>query len=378
MNKTRWFHDGMQNAPVVDVNPGSMIAILDACLVNGWGLKTATSAVASNGTLTVTVDNGHGFEVDQIINLDSAVPVEFNGDYKVKTAPNNTVFTCDTDQPDQTVGGVILVKVAPCGWTKPYADGITKAVYRNESVLGTGLYLQIIDDGNRANAGSAPYAGLVQGRGFEDMTDVDTGTNVVYSDYEWLTRNAGMFYKKLVVNDKNVGWAIVGDDRAFYLQSTAGNGEAAVSMVGDLNDPGLHPAWCAAMNLSAYPYEHYHHFDPHRHMAMSRDILDQPNPTLVTVGGGYGSSQKSGTSENNVDYPCPYNGGMIGWYPLPVRHLNAPHHIRGTLPGEIDLPFNGHGFLTNRQIYNFDNLGKVYILAGPNTSYLGYLLEDWR
>lgn len=45
----KFFHSEMPSAPVLSGTAGSLLAILDACLVNGWGLMTATSVVVSGG-----------------------------------------------------------------------------------------------------------------------------------------------------------------------------------------------------------------------------------------------------------------------------------------------------------------------------------------
>jgi len=51
-NKVKWMYQGMGGAPVLTNNWGSMTALLDACLVNGFNLQTASSITRDGSTAT--------------------------------------------------------------------------------------------------------------------------------------------------------------------------------------------------------------------------------------------------------------------------------------------------------------------------------------
>ena len=63
-NKVKWMHNGFAGAPVLTNNWGSLTALLDACLVNGFNLKTVTALSRTDDTATATIGTGHGFMVD--------------------------------------------------------------------------------------------------------------------------------------------------------------------------------------------------------------------------------------------------------------------------------------------------------------------------
>ena len=58
----KYFHSEMPGAPVMSGTAGSRIAVLDACLVDGWGLLTASSVVVAAGVATATFPTSHAFE----------------------------------------------------------------------------------------------------------------------------------------------------------------------------------------------------------------------------------------------------------------------------------------------------------------------------
>ena len=60
--QVKWMHQGMAGAPVLTNNWGSLTALLDACLVTGWGLLSATSASVSAGVCTLNFASTHSFE----------------------------------------------------------------------------------------------------------------------------------------------------------------------------------------------------------------------------------------------------------------------------------------------------------------------------
>ena len=66
-NKVKWMHNGFAGAPVLTNNWGSLTALLDACLVNGFNLKTVTALSRTDDTATATIGTGHGFMVDQVV-----------------------------------------------------------------------------------------------------------------------------------------------------------------------------------------------------------------------------------------------------------------------------------------------------------------------
>ena len=131
----------MSGAPVLSGTAGTLIAVLDACLVNGFGSVTLNSLVVQNNVATATVSGGHGFAmivgvnnvspgVGPVVRIDGATPAALNGDWRLASVPNSTTFTFAAEGiPDQTATGTITAKRAPAGWAKAFG-GANKAAYQ--------------------------------------------------------------------------------------------------------------------------------------------------------------------------------------------------------------------------------------------------------
>jgi len=124
--------------------------------------------VVASDVATVTIDGGHDYEKHAVIRIAGATPAELNGDWRI-TAADATTFTFDaTGIADGAATGTITaIRATPGFWEKAFS-GTDKAAYRSTHPDATGLLFRIIDD-------EATTTGI-RIRGFESMTDVDTGT----------------------------------------------------------------------------------------------------------------------------------------------------------------------------------------------------------
>lgn len=66
MTTVNFSHNLQSGSPTLNGTAGSLIGVLDAALVSGFGLQTATITVAS-GVATLTTPLAHPFEVAQIV-----------------------------------------------------------------------------------------------------------------------------------------------------------------------------------------------------------------------------------------------------------------------------------------------------------------------
>jgi hypothetical protein len=165
--KPIYIHSGMVGAPQYANANDNIISILEACLVNGFNTKTATSASSISGVLTLNFASNPGFEPLQTVELAASDAALVNGQHRVVANANNQVTIAIAGLPDGAVGSTgagITIKQAGAGWSKPFSAS-TKAVFR--PATGNRRFLRVV------NAVGAN----VQARGYEDMTDVDTGTN---------------------------------------------------------------------------------------------------------------------------------------------------------------------------------------------------------
>lgn len=198
------FHSAMTGAPVLSGTAGALIAVLDACLVNGFGTTSVTSLTVASGVATANFASGHPFMVDAIALFSGATPAALNGEKRILSTTTNTVTFDATGVADGAATGTISAKLAAAGWGKTYA-GTNLAVYRSDDVTGTRLYLRVDDTG-------ATNARVV---GYEGMTDVNTGTGPFPTSTQ-LT-GGGYWPKASAANATGRSWTVIADGKTFFL-----------------------------------------------------------------------------------------------------------------------------------------------------------------
>lgn len=197
----------MTGAPVINNANYSGIGALDAFLVDGWGLQTANSLVVSGGVATLTFPTAFPAIVDSVILVAGATPEGLNGEQKVTsiaTATNTVRFA--TTLPDGTATGTITVKMAPAGWSKPLSKtGV--AVYKSVDPVAHagGMYLRV--DDSRTD-------GWMRVRGYETMSDVDTGTGMFPNDTQ---ANGGGWWQRHYSGTNPTRYAIFADSRTILF-----------------------------------------------------------------------------------------------------------------------------------------------------------------
>lgn len=193
------------NAPQLQNAYGSMINVLDACLVNGFGSQTVSTLTASGTTVTATFGSAHNFMQYQVIKIVGANQAEFNGEHRILTVPNanSITFQLAAAPSVTTATGTIVCSLPPLGWLKPFS-GTGKAAYRSSNTLLISRpYLRVVDELDPAyNVDYAKYAkvGIV-----EDMQSIDTMLGI-QSPYDsanptknWIGTGSGLSVKN--------GWA---------------------------------------------------------------------------------------------------------------------------------------------------------------------------
>ena len=226
-HKTRFFTSDMADAPVMTTGAGGIIAVLDGCLLNGFNTKTLSSLSVTSGVATATVSGGHGYSQYVIIEISGSSISALNGTHRVATVPNSTTFTFDaTGVANGTATGTITAIVAtPTGWTKAFS-GTNKAAYKS-TTSASGCYFRIDDSGAYNNSGGQPA------RGYESMTDVDTGS----SPFPTTAQQADFNWRRSIDATGGRLWALVADDQFFYLLTRieAANTANSPMFFGDIN-----------------------------------------------------------------------------------------------------------------------------------------------
>ena len=210
----KWFSSEMAGAPVVSGTKGSLLSMIDACLVTGFGLKTASSVSVASGIATVTLATGNFFQ-HQVILIAGATPSALNGEKRVLALPTATTFTFDaTGVADGAASGTITVKTAPLGWLKAFA-GTNSGAYKIDPALhpdSTTCLVRISDTGNY-NA---------QICGYESMSGIDTGA----AAFPTAAQQALWVFRSNATDATARTWFIVGDSRCVYVGIHAASASA--------------------------------------------------------------------------------------------------------------------------------------------------------
>lgn len=203
--KTKSFTSAMLGAPALSGTAGALIGVLDAVLVNGFGLQTASNLVVSGGIATVNYGAGHPFTVGTVALIAGAMPAGLNGEKRVLSTAANAMTFDATGISDQTATGTITSKVAPAGWSKLYS-GTNLAAYKIISPQGTGCVLRVDDTGTTT----------ARVRGYETMSDIATGTGPFPNVAQ--VAGAGLWWSKSnAASAAARPWRIVADDRGVYF-----------------------------------------------------------------------------------------------------------------------------------------------------------------
>lgn len=210
-------------APVLTGQAGSLITLLDACLVNGYNSKTIT-ITRSGTTATATCATAHGFAADGVkVQISGASEAEYNGIFLISNVSTNTFDFTVTGSPATPATGTITAKMPALGWTKPFS-GTNLAAYRGDAA-STGMYMRV-DDTNTIHS-------LV--RGYETMTDINTGTGLFPTVAQMAS---GTYWIKSTTADSTArAWVLIGDGYEFFLFTNSASSALHVRKGFHFGDP---------------------------------------------------------------------------------------------------------------------------------------------
>ncbi len=231
----RYFHSYMAGAPQLSANAGTLAAVLDAVLVDGFGLVSVSQIVVAAEVATATVPSNN-FGRLQVVRMEGSSTEALNGDKRVTSAVGNTFSFDATGVADGTyTAGTMTAKRAPLGWSLPFTD-TNKRMYRSLNVLSNGIMLRL-DDTNTFNGWNmfANVAGSY--RSMSHMTMAWDATSIgAYSGHNSLS-----FWVKSNVSTgaSSRPWVIVGDDRGFYINilSDSGYSSGRLEYFGEIASP---------------------------------------------------------------------------------------------------------------------------------------------
>ena len=237
----KFFHSGMPGAPSLLPAWGSLTSLLDAVLINGFGLTSVASITVTGGIATASVPGGHVLQVDQVALIGGAVQTVMNDEFRV-TARTATSFqfAAPAGAP-ATVTGTLTARVSPLNWEIAFT-GSNKRAYRSKNVLSPKNML-LINDGLKTPGYTTTWAKWANVGIVSAMSDIDTITgiqapfNPAKPTLNWANVDANQwgwfkwYFARVFGSDKAGdgggaarNWVIIGDDRLFYLFNTIAEG----------------------------------------------------------------------------------------------------------------------------------------------------------
>jgi hypothetical protein len=328
------------SAPTLANTAGSLITLLDACLVNGYGSVTLSSLAVSSNVATATVAAGHGFTMigntGPVIKIEGAAPSGLNGEWRI-TVTTSTAFTfATTGISDQTATGTITAKRAPAGFAKAFS-GTNKAAYRSNDITGSRLFLRI-DDG---------YTTYSRIRGYESMDDVDTVTPG-YGVFPTDAQISGGAYMYKDSGSGNRAWTLVSDERIvyFFCDATGSSQFVGGFVFGDVLSYKASDAFgCALIASGSASGTHV------LYVVASASSSSCIARSYTQLGMSILSSRYShgkitgGLGSGGSVYPCPVDDNIHMW---PVECWESTTIPRGLMPG-LWCPLHGtdviHGLI---------------------------------
>jgi len=317
----KWFHSGMADAPVLSATAaGSLINLLDVCLLNGFSVRTPDSIVVADGVATVSISAGNPYEKHAVVVISGVSNAALNAEWRIATSgASSFTFACP-GVANGTVTGA-SVKRAAAGWSKPFSD-TNKAAYQSLDPNSTQLYLQVDDT-------ATSYSKV---RGYEQMTSATAGTGLFpttaqVADMRW-PRNGGNTWA--IIADGLFMWVMPKASNALLLnhfgdlKSIVPNDKyhctlAAVS--GTSTNGGSHPN-AGSNSSTSYP----------RILARPADQVGSPIASFGTVFLSGSTNSWGGVSAASPSF----DGAVrIGGSVLAINAGSAAEKVRGMIPGAV-------------------------------------------
>ena len=369
-NEIVWYDSSETGAPTLNNAAGSLIGVLDACLITGFRLQTLTSVVVASNVATATL-SGHGYSDARMLDIAGAGTGAINGRKKITVTGAGTFTFPAPGVSDGTISGTITAKRSPLGWTKP-ASGTNKAIYQRSDVTATGMLLRLDDT---STGSSLNYARALM---LESYTDIDTYVATASGP------SGGQYWPRGYNNDTVAKvWVLVGDGKTFYFYTDLCNAASSGSSFTSGGTAGLQANWfgdivsyrsadaykciCAGQASAAgvsnpgfstiyAPGSTSMSNSGTLHLAREASQLSGSGRQAGLVGlGGTSGSLPAWSGGGYPVYPSPVDNGMDIHYPVRVAENSSTfsYPLRGYLRG-VYQPLMGLG--RSYHLQRFSNL----------------------
>ena len=376
-------HSGMTGAPSLYLGNGRVNAVLKACLVDGFNVKSVTSATASGGVVTFNFASAPGFGSMETVEVAGAANTAVNGKFRTVSAANNQVLVSIPGVPDGAVSGTITLKYPALGWTLPYTSGTTTYCFRQGGNETFKRFLRVSDSAVTSN--NAFYT-----RAYEAMTAVSTGTGLFPSTATYAGNGieTQMMDGGAIATSAARQWFLVGTARSFYFCfDMYGYGTAGAGSVNPLTTPGLIKLYTGGfffgdLNNVAKPGDQYAQYLCLSAYGPLNFVPQNCMPRLHSgVAGAVEGARVAGAAMTGMVYPSPSTGGLTVLSRAAVFDTEA---VRGTMPGALVIgerptaattPVNGGTIFTG--IPGITGRSLLALGQPINSDFLLALDEDW-
>ena len=334
----KWYQSSQNGAPQLNGQAGSLIAVLNACLVNGFNLRTLTSITRTGTVATATADAGHGFREGDTVLLAGASDAAYNGEKRIRNVSTNSFQFDVAGNPATPATGSFTAKIVPLDWESPFVAA-NKAVYRAKDITGNRLFLRIdetplVGDGNYGRGARTAMAQM-----WEVLNDIDNG--IGKSETMWRKAH----------NETSLArpWILVGDNKRFWLLVNWSESYAnryAPYFFGDF--PSFKAGDAYGALIAGYYDLTYNWGDPATNQVVDSvysvgsavgntgvwaarsytQLGGRVNAQWVSAPAGAGST---GLGSTSIVYPNPADNGIYVM-PVMIQEQTGPS-LRGRLPG---------------------------------------------
>lgn len=222
-----WFTSEQAGAPkIMGQSNGDLLKVLDACLINGWGLTDTIGIASTNDSVTITFPLAHGFMDNQTVLIKGAVNPQLNGRHRARRMTSNTIDVDVAGVVDEI--GVITVELPPLGWESIFgATDLLKRAYRSKSTSNAKrvLYLNMDRPANGGYHATSP-ATRASLSVCEDMQvlgeQIGSFTDSINNFNTWSNGSLFWYQKKarnvnLPIPNTESKWKVVGNKDFFLI-----------------------------------------------------------------------------------------------------------------------------------------------------------------
>lgn len=321
-------------APQLSGEVGKLIAVLDACLVNGYGTNTITSLTQTGGLATATTNVPHQFTGKPAVLISGAGAPEYNGNViATPTGASTFTFPVDSGAPG-SAGGTPNVRRPGSGWTKPFADGTYVAAYK-QPAGSNGFYMRLDDNTSATVARLVGYETMENvstgGQAFPSSAQLTGGVYVVKSDTTnasarpWLLICNGPLFYLFVNQDDSPIWnnangTAYGDVASYkaggsdpYSTAIIGNGSPSSSS---------NSLQALVSSVGSVSVGHW----------MARSYTGIGGSLAIGKTSDYAKTSSSSAGSGGMSYPSPIDGGIYV-APMWLSEPAPTTAVRGLLPG---------------------------------------------